>query len=91
MSGREVSDSPPLHAMKLTVLSAGVLAGTPGVSAAQGAQLAKLFGELQRELAAQLPDAQWRIAQRSDHFIQLEQPELVVSAIQDMVEGLRRR
>jgi len=91
VSGRQVSDSPPLRPMKLTVLSAGMLTGTPGVSAAQGAELAKLFGEMQRELAAQLPDARWQIAKHSDHFIQREQPELVVSAIRDMIEARRRQ
>jgi pimeloyl-ACP methyl ester carboxylesterase len=90
-SGREVRESPPLRPMLLTVISAGMFRPPPETRAAQGATLAKLKGEMQRELAAQLPDARWLIAERSDHFVQLEQPELVVAAVRDIVEALRRQ
>ena len=90
MSGREVRDSPPLRPMPLTVISAGIFRPPPEIGATQGTALAKVIGEMQRELAAQLPDARWLIAERSDHFVQLAQPGLVAGAVRDMIEALRR-
>jgi pimeloyl-ACP methyl ester carboxylesterase len=44
---------------------------------------------LQDELAALAPGARHVIATRSGHFIQLQQPELVIEAIRQVVEGVR--
>jgi len=40
-------------------------------------------------LAALLPDARHTIASESDHYIQVEQPGLVVGAARDVVEAVR--
>ena len=44
---------------------------------------------LQDELAALAPGARHVIATRSGHYIQLQQPELVIEAIRQVVEGVR--
>ena len=43
----------------------------------------------QDELAALLPDAKHVVATESDHYIQIEQPELVVDAVRQVVEAVR--
>lgn len=43
----------------------------------------------QDRLAALLPDARHVFAEKSDHYIQIEQPALVIDAIRDVVEAVR--
>ena len=43
----------------------------------------------QDELAALLPGARHAIASNSDHYIQVEQPDLVIDAVRAVVEALR--
>ena len=43
----------------------------------------------QAQLAALVPDARHVIAAESGHYIQLEQPALVIEAIRQVVEGVR--
>jgi pimeloyl-ACP methyl ester carboxylesterase len=45
--------------------------------------------EGQARLAALVPDARHVIATDSGHYIQLEQPALVIEAIRQVVEGVR--
>lgn len=45
--------------------------------------------ELQDELAALVPGARHVIATKSGHYIQVQQPELVIEAIRQVVEGVR--
>ena len=45
--------------------------------------------EGQARLAALLPDARHKTATESDHYVQVEQPGLVVDAIRAVVEAVR--
>jgi len=49
----------------------------------------EVWDQLQLELAALSSRSERRIASRSGHIIQFEQPELVIQAIDDMVEMIR--
>lgn len=82
LTGRQVHDSPPLRPMPFIVLSAGKMARGSDVSV-------QFWHELQRELAAQLPQARHTIAERSEHFIQRQQPQFVWAAVRDIVVALR--
>lgn len=83
---REVRESPPLRAMPLVVLSAGTrIPPAQPLRAALEGPFAKHLDAMQRELAAQLPDARQVIARRSDHYVQRKEPGLVVEAIRDIV------
>jgi pimeloyl-ACP methyl ester carboxylesterase len=82
LSGHQVRDSPPLRPMPLIVLSAGRMTRGSGVSVA-------FWHELQREIAAQLPQTRHTIAERSEHFIQRQQPQYVWAAVRDIVVLLR--
>jgi len=82
-SGRQVQAAEPLKQMPLIVLSRG--------KEESGDQpLIKLWPELQADLAAMLPDSQHIIADKSGHFIQQDQPELVVQAVKDVLEALKQ-
>jgi pimeloyl-ACP methyl ester carboxylesterase len=48
-----------------------------------------VWQELQAELAALTPDARHVVAAKSAHYIQLQQPELVIDAIQQVVDAVR--
>jgi pimeloyl-ACP methyl ester carboxylesterase len=45
----------------------------------------------QDELASLLPDAKHVVATESDHYIQIEQPDLVIEAIRTVVDAVRGR
>ncbi len=48
-----------------------------------------VWQELQAELAALVPGARQVIATESGHYIQVEQPELVIEAVRQVVEAVR--
>ena len=48
------------------------------------------FNESQDKLAALVPGARHVIARRSGHYIQLDQPKLVIDAIRSVVNRVRR-
>jgi pimeloyl-ACP methyl ester carboxylesterase len=85
----------PLPELPLVVLTRGredelppemVASAPPGFfEAAVSAHRASLA-----QLAALVPDARQVIASESEHYIQLQQPELVIEAIRQVVEGVRQ-
>lgn len=46
---------------------------------------------LQRRMAAAFPNGRQIVAERSDHYIQFDEPELIVSAIREIVAAARER
>jgi pimeloyl-ACP methyl ester carboxylesterase len=46
----------------------------------------RIWRELQRDLARRSTHGEFRLAEHSGHFIQLEQPELVIQAIRDVYQ-----
>ena len=48
----------------------------------------RVLAELHRELVATTPGARLVVAAESGHYVQLDQPELVISAVQDVVEAV---
>lgn len=57
----------------------------PGLSAEQNAGFARVWRELQEDLSKRSPKGQFRVAENSGHFIQLDEPELVVKAIRQLL------
>jgi pimeloyl-ACP methyl ester carboxylesterase len=76
----------------LVVLSAGQspIAEGHGISARDVAQFNALMRELPAELAALSPRGRQLVAEKSGHYIQVDQPELVIGAIREVVEAARR-
>jgi len=50
----------------------------------QFAQWDRIWREFQQDLAKRSPQGEFRIAETSGHWIQRDQPELVIQAIQDV-------
>jgi pimeloyl-ACP methyl ester carboxylesterase len=88
---REAAKSAPLRPMPLSVISRGKpVQLPPGVPAAFSPDAFEAaWRKGQRRLAALLPDARHQIAAESDHYVQLEQPALVVEAIRAVVDAVR--
>jgi pimeloyl-ACP methyl ester carboxylesterase len=83
---RSVGDIP------LIVISAGQPAVTAGhgISEADAEQFKALAAELHTEMAALSPRGKRIIAEDSGHYVQVDQPQLVVDAIREVVEAVRR-
>jgi pimeloyl-ACP methyl ester carboxylesterase len=76
--------------MPLIVLSAGHGDAIASLSDAENQQIWKELQVEQSELAAFSLDSKQVIAEQSGHFIQLDQPDLVIDAIREMVDAIRK-
>jgi len=79
-SVRAATLAPELHVTVLTAVHRG---DSPAFRTAWSA--------LQRKMTESLPNGRQIIAERSDHYIQFDEPELVVGAIREQVWTARRR
>ena len=88
---REATTTSPLRPIPLVVLSRGQVmqmpADLPGGLTGEGLEQAWTIE--QDRLAALLPDARHVIAHESEHYIQLQQPELVIEAVREVVAAVR--
>ena len=88
---REATAASPLQPIPLVVLSRGQVmqmpADLPGGLSGEG--LEQAWSVEQDRLAALLPDARHVIAHESEHYIQLQQPDLVIAAVRQVVEAAR--
>jgi pimeloyl-ACP methyl ester carboxylesterase len=78
--------------LPLIVLSQGIEpygAEELGVSLAEARAQRAAWDELQEELAGLSSVGERRIAEKSGHLIQIQQPEIVIEAIRDMVRAQR--
>jgi pimeloyl-ACP methyl ester carboxylesterase len=74
--------------LPLIVLSAGHGDAIASLSDAENQKLWKELQVEQSELAALSSDSKQIIAEESGHFIQLDQPDLVIDAIREMLDAL---
>jgi pimeloyl-ACP methyl ester carboxylesterase len=88
---RQAAAVTPLRDVPLFVLSrARPVALPPDVPASfSPPAFEQAWRRSQDELAARLPDARHAIARNSDHYIQVEQPDLVIDAVRAVVEAVR--
>ncbi len=75
--------------LPLIVLTAGPSGSDPNFSEAENQQLSEVRRILQSELSELSSDSKQIIAEQSGHYIQSDQPDLVIKAIRDMVDALR--
>ncbi|NTU62098.1 MAG: alpha/beta hydrolase [Chloroflexi bacterium] len=73
----------------LIVLSHGKTQQIPGLSAEVSREFEQISDQLHVELTAQSPNGKRIIAEQSGHYIQLDQPDLVIDAIREVVEAVR--
>jgi pimeloyl-ACP methyl ester carboxylesterase len=86
---REARAASPLRPMPLIVLSAGV--NDPAFFPANWPmdKEGQLHDELQRDMAGLVPGGRFVLAEKSGHYIQQSQPDLVLQAIRAVVEAVR--
>lgn len=88
---RRAKQRNPLRPMPLVVLAHGrPFALPPGLPAGFGAKIESAWSAGQRQLAGLLPGARLVIARKSSHYIQIEQPALVIEAVQSVLDRARR-
>jgi hypothetical protein len=63
----------------------------PNITPEQVPRIEAAWSDMQRELASRSPQGRLVVAQKSGHYVQAEEPELVISAIREVVEAARRR
>lgn len=85
-SAREVPSGGPFPPLPLIVLTRGERAWPPGE---RGDVSERIWMELQSELAQLSPLSAHIVARRSAHYIHLDQPDLVASAIKLVVDAAR--
>jgi pimeloyl-ACP methyl ester carboxylesterase len=76
--------------MPLIVLSAGHGDAIASFSEAENQQLWEAFQVQQSELAGLSSESKQIIAEQSGHDVQLDQPDLVIDAIREIVDALRK-
>ncbi len=88
---RDAAAESPLRPLPLVVLSRGQAMTMPDdlPGGLTGAMLEEAWQTAQDGLAALLPDAWQVIATESEHYIQLQQPELVIDAVRAVVDAVR--
>jgi pimeloyl-ACP methyl ester carboxylesterase len=88
---RQTARSKPLRPLPLYVLSRGLPITLPqdNLPPRFSLDLENGWRAGQNQLAALLPDAQHRIARKSEHYIQVEQPNLVVNAVRQVWRAVR--
>jgi pimeloyl-ACP methyl ester carboxylesterase len=87
MFGRRNETKYPLGDMPLIVLTRGI----PGEDERAHQVLLEEHDRLQSELKSLSTNSKQMIAEHSGHFIQIEQPELVVSAVREVVSAARHK
>ena len=91
---RRAAAARPLRPLPLVVLSRGVAPGAAeapeGFPPEAQAAMEREWQALQAALAALVPGARRVVATESGHYIQLQQPELVIAAIREVAEAARR-
>jgi len=80
-SAASVRAAPVAPTLPVTVLTAVHRGDSPEFRAA--------WATLQRRMAESFPSARQIIAERSDHYIQFDEPELVIRAVREQVEAAR--
>lgn len=80
-SGRQVQEAPAMPAIPLIVIEHGLAGGTP-YSLAQ-------WHAWQQDLASRSPHSKLVVAEYSSHEIESDQPDLVVAAVQEIVDQVR--
>jgi len=86
-SFKEVQGAPPLPDLPLVVVTAGISEGWPPGWDAK--VFDRLRAEQQADLARLVPDGTQLIARKSAHDVPLQQPDVVVKAIESVLAQAR--
>lgn len=82
-------DARPFGALPLVVLTASQMAPVPGLSPQQMLTFHDTWMELHKDIASRSTNSHWIIAEKSTHYIQRDQPDLVIAAVKEVIVGVR--
>ena len=82
-------DARPFGALPLVVLTASKMAPLPGFSPQQMRKFHDSWMELHKDIASRSSNSHWIIAEKSTHYIQRDQPDLVIAAVNEVIDGVR--
>ena len=86
----EASSRHPLTGIPLTVISAGLPFGIPDADLGFSSnRLQDAWSAAQDKLGSLIPDTRHLVATDSAHYVQLDQPNLVIEAIRQVVNAVR--
>lgn len=77
----------PLKVLPLIVLSRGMPEPLPGASALENQQYEFTWKDMQKELLGLSSTSEQEIAVNSGHYIQLQQPDLVIGAVREILDS----
>jgi len=81
-------DARSFGALPITALTAGKME-IPGVAPDVATSLHDEWVAMNQEIVSRSTRGRWLLAERSTHYIQKDQPELVVQAVRDMLDSVR--
>jgi pimeloyl-ACP methyl ester carboxylesterase len=81
-------DAKPFGGLPLTALTAGKMS-VPGVTPEVADGLHREWVAMHKEIAARSTHGRWVLAERSTHYIQRDQPDLVIQSIREMLDTVR--
>jgi pimeloyl-ACP methyl ester carboxylesterase len=90
-SAEEVSMTAPPPPIPITILTADGIDRNGTINAAVDGELRQAQQEMQADLARVMPNSRHFLVKNSGHFIQLDQPDLVIHSIQTVVELARTK
>lgn len=90
-SQEQVQQAGPLPHVPVVVLSATELRDYPSVFSDEHEYMQRFWQELQQDLADQIPGARHIVVAQSGHYIHLDQPDVVIAAINDLVMQRRKK
>ncbi len=68
----------------IIALAAGKNARQPKLSEETNTAWYRIWNDLQHDLATRSPQGQYRLAEKSGHFVHIDQPDLVIQAIREL-------
>lgn len=74
--------------LPITALTAGRMS-VPGMTPAQADSMHQAWIAMHQEIVGRTTRGQWILAERSQHYIQRDQPDLVINAVRAMVDSVR--
>jgi hypothetical protein len=81
-------DAKPFGPLPLTALTAGKTS-VPGVTPEVADGIHREWVEMHKEIVARSTRGTWILAEKSTHYIQRDQPELVVQSVREMLDTIR--
>ena len=81
-------DARDLGDLRITSLTAGRMS-VPGMTPAQSDSMHQTWVALHKDIVSRTTRGQWILAEKSAHYIQRDEPQLVVDAVKAMVDSVR--